>query len=49
MGRPFKDGGRLISTAHAEVRFASRETNQPPPGLLHMRSGTPILLIWGRG
>ena len=39
MGRPFKDGGRLISTAHAEVRFASRETNQPPPALLHMRSG----------
>jgi hypothetical protein len=38
-GRPFKDGEQLISAAHAEVRFASREPNQPPPVLLHMRSG----------
>jgi hypothetical protein len=38
-GRPFKDGGQLISAGGESPAFASRKTNQPLPVLLHMRSG----------
>ena len=38
-GRPFKDGGATDFRREGRALALHREANQPPPVLLHMRSG----------